>query len=173
MQLIIEELADASLTVKLRQGPMGFWDATSLAVAPSPPDDEAFLACASNSARLDNVIETMLEVISSVYGLFALEMSVDPKKGEAFLKYRGGGCTAARAARPIGSRGEMLLRIPGADPPTFVRVVNQYKHLDSVVTDVGNLLVDAKHRKSDAMQAYTPVCSKILGSSAVPVPLKI
>jgi len=183
MQLIIEELTDLGLTVKLRQGPPGFWDAASPADAPDAipvdavddafVDDEAFFACARDPAGLDHVIDKMLSVISSIYGLLALEMSFKPKKTEAFVKYRGAGCTAAREARRIGPRGEMRLLIPGSAPQASVTVVNQYKHLGSVATDSGNLFLDAKHKKANAMQAYTPLSTKIFGSPALPLPLKM
>ena len=183
MQLIIEELTDLGLTVKLRKGPPCFWDANSPAdMATAVPvdavddafvDDEAFFACAKDPARLDYVIDKMLSVISSVYGLLALEMSFKPKKTEAFVKYRGTGCTAARNARRVGPRGEIRLLIPGSEPQSFVTVVNQYKHLGSVATDSGNLFLDAKHKKANAMQAYTPLSTKIFGSPAVPLPLKM
>eukprot|EP00959_Pyramimonas_sp_CCMP1952_P465948 9489168-Pyramimonas_sp.AAC.1 len=81
----------------------------------------------------------MLEVISSVYSLLALEMSFKPRKTEAFLKYRGTGCTAARHARRTGANGELLLPIPGSLPHVAVRVVHHYKHSGNVVSDAGNL----------------------------------
>ncbi|CAK0804335.1 unnamed protein product [Prorocentrum cordatum] len=183
MQLIIEELSDLGLTVKLWQGPPTFWDAASPADASGAMDvdsvddafvdDEAFFACASSPARLDAAIDKMLEVISSVYSLLALEMSFKPRKTEASLKYRGTGCTAARQARRTGANGELLLPIPGSLPHVAVRVVHHYKHLGNVVSDAGNLVLDAKHKKAGAMQAYAPLSMKIFRSPAVPIPLRL
>jgi len=183
MQLILEELMDAGLTVKLRQGSPNFWDSSTPAAAPTAVevdaaddafvDDEAFFACAKDAARLDVVIGKMLTVICRVYELLALEMSFKPKKTEAFLKYRGKGSTAAREARRIGPKGEIMVAIPSSVPMRLIRVVSQYKHLGSVATDSQSLFPDAKHKKCNAMQAYAPLATKIFGSPAVAVPLRL
>ena len=155
MQLMFEELRDFGITVKLRQGPSTFRDIASSADASGAMDvdsvddafvdDEAFFACASSRVRFDAAVDKMLEVISSVHSLLALEMSFKPKKTEAFLKYRGTRCTAARQARRTGPNGKLVLPILGSVPHVAVRVVHRYKHVGNVVSDAGNLVLDAKH----------------------------
>ena len=63
-----------------------------------------------------------------------------------------------------------MIAVLHSEPQRLIRVVSQYKHLGSVATDTQNLLQDAKHKKSNAMQAYAPLATKIFGSPKVPVP---
>jgi hypothetical protein len=69
--------------------------------------------------------------------------------------------------------GSPVIKLPaGADKPHVV-VVQAYKHVGSVIAVDANFMADAEHRKSVTLNAYAPIATKIFGSPAVPLFLKM
>ena len=102
MEIILETMAEAGITLKLVQGPPPFWSEVPPSTGPDGApcvdtgdaayvDDEAFLLTAGSPAKLDLAIDVLLNIVEHVYGVLSFAMNFKAKKTECFLKYRGHG----------------------------------------------------------------------------------
>eukprot|EP00973_Karenia_brevis_P043609 6042275-Karenia_brevis.AAC.1 len=72
------------------------------------------------------------------------------------LVYRGRGAVAARKRRTADD-GSLHIALPRGAGADFLHVVQEYKHLGSIIACDGNLVPDARLRSSRAMSAYCPI----------------
>ena len=63
----------------------------------------------------------------------------------------------------------IVVRLPKHAAEPFVKVVSQYKHVGSMITDDGSVNLECQYRACSGMVAYVPIAGKVFGSRFVSV----
>ena len=95
---------------------------------------------------------------------------MEPGNIEACFKYVGKGAADTKRARAVNDN--LCIRLPPGTTVEFIHIIDQYKHLGSVINVDSNLVPDARHRSSLALNAYDPIACKVFGCKCVPANLK-
>ena len=69
--------------------------------------------------------------------------------------------------------GKISIKLPPSCGDNQLNVVDKYKHLGGMITVTGNMTPEMEHRASSALQAFTPLATRIFGSVHVPTHLKM
>ena len=92
------------------------------------------------------------------------------------VEFRGRGAVAARTelARCVSDDGAPGFQIGGClgRADLFLRAVQSYKHVGSILTMSGNLVLEARHRASSALNAYGPIAATLLSTASVSLRIK-
>ena len=135
-------------------------------------DDEAFVLMAPTCKKMDDIIDTVTEIITSTFYKYGLTINWKPGKTEAMLRYRHKHSAKALDHRRLPS-GKIAIKLPPSCGDNLLNVVDKYKHLGGMVTVTGNMTPETEHRACSALQAFTPLAMRIFGSLYVPTCLKM
>ena len=136
-------------------------------------DDEAIIVSANTAPTLLANLSFVTDMVVRTFNKYAFQVNFSKGKTEAIVALRGKGAKAARTAlaTSVGNDGAKILSIsscPPSPPWTIaLRIVDQYRHLGSIVTPDGNLTPEALARASSAMAAYGPLAVKVFGSLSI------
>jgi hypothetical protein len=135
-------------------------------------DDEAFVLMAPTCKKLDDAIEIVTNIVTSTFRKYGLTINWKPGKTEAMLRYRHKNSSKALDNRRVPS-GKISIKLPPSCGDNQLNVVDKYKHLGGMITVTGNMTPEMEHRASSALQAFTPLATRIFGSVHVPTHLKM
>ena len=134
-------------------------------------DDAAFALLASTPKALLKAIRMLLDTLIRVFTQFGLVLNFEKGKTECIVVLRGK--HSSRVAEAIRGKAGFEFSLPAPYEKQTLRAVQQYKHLGTHATCTGTYVVDAAHRASVSMQAYTPLAGKVFSSPHIPARLKV
>ena len=134
-------------------------------------DDAAFALLASTPKALLKAIRMLLDTLIRVFTQFGLVLNFEKGKTECIVVLRGK--HSSRVADAIRGKAGFEFSLPAPYEKQTLRAVQQYKHLGTHATCTGTYVVDAAHRASVSMQAYTPLAGKVFSSPHIPARLKV
>ena len=130
-------------------------------------DDEVLMLAADTPGELDVKIDELLGLLCSVFKAFKLTINWAKGKKEAILTYRG--ADAGKHWRDRFVDGIPVVSVPDG---STLQVVQQYKHVGSVVTASGTLAPEAQARAKSALAAWYKLAANVFGSSHLSVETK-
>jgi len=131
-------------------------------------DDAALLLSARSPSKLMKAMPKLLSNILSVFQRFSFHVNWAKGKTEAFLSLRG---KNAHILMQDVISNESSISVPNSGER--LRVVSEYKHLGTVLSEDGSDNLDAVRRVQLSLAAYCPLASKVFGSFSVKICLKL
>ena len=128
-------------------------------------DDEAILLTSPSPRRLEIAFEGLLKNLCEIFSSLGLVLNFSPGKSEAFLVFRGKNAAKYTKKYTVQQKCRILLP-PGANAE-YLRVVQQYKHLGSIISADGTCTFDIARRTASAMTAYAPIAVSVFGSMSI------
>ena len=132
-------------------------------------DAEALFLSANSPKTLDRAIHILLTELCVIFAAHRFKPNWALGKSGAILKYRGKGAKQAYDARM--NLGCAKNELPTCTDRKFLIVVDEYKHVGSIVSADGSVNEDAMQRPSSAAGGYVPLVSAIVSSASVPTKL--
>ena len=134
-------------------------------------DDEAILLTARSPAVLDKHLARVLDALCRVFRKYNMHINWNKGKTEALIVYRGKFAKKHKTTLWDDGKGGMSDHRSFPLPPSVkgkrLHIVDQYKHLGSIVAASGSLVPEARHRARSAMSSFTLLAGKVFGSKAV------
>ena len=129
-------------------------------------DDECVVLVATIPALLKRAVDILLETLLGVFSRCHLELSWEPGKTEAIIKFRGDGAVAARESYRMPD-GKMGIPLTKYGYSSTLRFVDEYKHLGSIIDAHGMSFMNVASHVRNAMAAYAPLAYKLFGSRLI------
>ena len=126
-------------------------------------DDETLMCMEKRPDLLAQKISKLAEALEKCFRLFSLRVNWSPNKTEALLVLRGTGSSTAR--NKLHDQGSVIkFALPEGEGS--LRIVHEYRHLGSILTDDGSSNQEAVGRASSGMAAYAPISGSVFGRQA-------
>ena len=106
------------------------------------------LLSANSPKTLDRAIDILLTELCVIFAAHGFQMNWAPKRSDAIVKYRGKCAKEANVARM--HEGCAKIRLPTCADREFLIVVDEYKHVGSIVSADGSISADAMQRSKSA-----------------------
>jgi hypothetical protein len=126
-------------------------------------DDEAIHLAATSPKSLMLAIPILMRHLCRTFAYFGFRINWKPGKTECFLVLRGKHADKARA-QLVKTADGFSIPLPPECGDVSLRIVGEYKHLGSVIDNVGTALQDVPIRCSAAMVTYSPLAKKVFGA---------
>ena len=142
-------------------------------------DDEAVIVTASVPITLSNHFRRAVQLLVETFERYGMVVNFKPGKTEVIAVFRGTGAVAQRAAI-VHDDSSRTLRVRRVDARTgredldiIVNVVDQYKHLGSIIDSSNNLVPEARRRASAAMNSFGPMSMRVFGQKSIHIKRRI
>ena len=122
-------------------------------------DDELLMLATNTPHDLDQKIDKLLGILCIVFKAFKLTINWAKGKTEAILVYRGP--NAGKCWRERFIDGVPTIRDPYGSK---LHIVQQYKHVGSIVTANGSMAPEAQLRAQSALATWYTLAANVFGS---------
>ena len=121
-------------------------------------DDQANVVAACTPSLLIEKLAKAASVIYNTYAGYGLLLNMKDGKTEAVVRFRGPGSKEALLSLAVGSSSKLAIKVHGM-PDTYLKVVNWYKHMGSIVYADGRTGPETAQRTASAYNSLTRIRS--------------
>ena len=134
-------------------------------------DDEAMLLTSTSPSSLVKAAPQVVQLICEIFGSLGMVVNWGTGKTDAFLSLRGKKSTELKSE--LWSSDAPGIAIDPKCGAERLRLVRDYKHLGSTLTDDANNNLEAIRRSRSGLSAYVPIAMKVFGARCISLRLRL